>query len=150
MTPELTRDDVSMMILSAKKQSGMSWEGLAEEIGMSPVWTHAASTGMAAMPKEKAELLGQKFNLSADAIELLQEPPSKDWNRDVPTAPCIYRLYEICGVYGPTFKALVHEKFGDGIMSAIDFDMHVDRVEHPKGDRVKVTMTGKFLAYNTW
>ena len=66
------------------------------------------------------------------------------------TDPCIYRLYEIVGVYGPTLKALIQEKFGDGIMSAIDFDMSVTKVESPKGDRVKVEMSGKYLAYNAW
>ena len=68
----------------------------------------------------------------------------------IPTDPCIYRFYEIVGVYGPTLKALIQEKFGDGIMSAIDFDMQVTRVEHPKGDRVKVEMSGKYLGYNSW
>jgi cyanate lyase len=76
--------------------------------------------------------------------------PTKVWEQAVPTDPCIYRLYEIVAVYGPTMKALIQEEFGDGIMSAIDFDMSTSRVENPKGDRVKVEMSGKFLKYNTW
>lgn len=147
---ELTRDDVTMQILSAKRRGKHTWEGLAEKLGMSPIWTHSVATGMGAMPADKAETLGEVLGLAPESVALLQESPSKDWSRDIPTDPCIYRLYEIAGVFGPSFKALVHEKFGDGIMSAIDFDMHVSRVEHPKGDRVKVVMTGKYLPYNTW
>ncbi|SER64919.1 cyanate lyase [Tranquillimonas rosea] len=149
-TEDLSRDDVTLMALSAKKKSGLTWEDIAKEVGMSPVWTHAAATGMAGMPQDKAETLVRVLDLPAEAVDVLTECPSKDWSRDIPTDPCIYRLYEIAGVYGPSFKALVHEKFGDGIMSAIDFDMEVTRVEDPKGDRVKVEMTGKFLPYKQW
>ena len=81
---------------------------------------------------------------------MLEEYPTKIWEQAVPTDPCIYRLYEIVGVYGPTIKALIQEEFGDGIMSAIDFDMKITRVANPKGDRVKVEMSGKFLGYNSW
>jgi cyanate lyase len=80
----------------------------------------------------------------------LAESPTKNFAQTVPTDPCIYRFYEIVGVYGPTLKALIHEKFGDGIMSAIDFEMSVEREENPKGDRVKIEMSGKYLAYNAW
>ena len=149
-TEMLTKDDVTMMILSAKKQAGMTWEGIAERIGMSPVWTHSACMGMNAMPAEKADALVAALGLPQEATGLLQESPTKMWSQTVPTDPCIYRLYEIVGVYGPTLKALIHEKFGDGIMSAIDFDMSVTRVENPKGDRVKIEMSGKYLGYNTW
>lgn len=145
----MSRDDVMEAILRAKRMSGMTWEAIAESVGMSPIWTHAAATGMAAMPEEKAGALVSTLGLPDEAVALLQESPSKDWSRDIPTDPCIYRLYEIAGVFGPSFKALVHEKFGDGIMSAVDFDMQVSRVEDPKGDRVRVEMTGKYLAYKT-
>ena len=128
MTEMMTKEDATAMILSAKKQAGMTWEGIADKIGMSPVWTHSAAMGMNAFPPEKAKL----------------------WEQAVPTDPCIYRFYEIVGVYGPTLKALIQEKFGDGIMSAIDFDLSVTRVENPKGDRVKVEMSGKYLGYNSW
>ena len=146
----MTREDVTAAILSAKRQAGLTWEGIAERIGMSPVWTHSACMGMNAMPAEKADALVAALGLPQEATGLLPESPTKMWSQTVPTDPCIYRLYEIVGVYGPTLKALIHEKFGDGIMSAIDFDMSVTRVENPKGDRVKIEMSGKYLGYNTW
>jgi cyanate lyase len=90
------------------------------------------------------------LELPDEAVSVLMEYPTKVWDQAVSTDPCIYRLYEIVAVYGPTMKALIQEEFGDGIMSAIDFDMIISRVENPKGDRVKVEMTGKFLKYNTW
>ena len=147
---EMTKEDVTAMILSAKKQAGMTWEGIAEKIDMSPVWTHSACMGMNAFPPAKAEELVKVMGLPQEAASVLAESPTKIWEQAVPTDPCIYRFYEIVGVYGPTLKALIQEKFGDGIMSAIDFDMTVTRVEHPKGDRVKVEMSGKYLGYNTW
>lgn len=147
---DLTKEDVTAAILSAKKQAGMTWEGIAEKIGMSPIWTHSAAMGMNAFPPEKAALMVSTMGLPQGAEAVLCESPTKIWEQAVPTDPCIYRFYEIVGVYGPTLKAIIQEKFGDGIMSAIDFDMSVTRVEHPKGDRVKVEMSGKFLGYNSW
>lgn len=146
----MTKEDVTMMILSAKKQTGMTWEGIAEKIDMSPIWTHSACMGMNAFPKDKAEALVSVMGLPQEAASVLEEPPTKVWEQSVPTDPCIYRLYEIVGVYGPTIKALIEEKFGTGIMSAIDFDMQLTRVPHEKGDRVKLEMSGKYLAYNSW
>jgi len=148
--PMMTKDDVAAMALSAKKQSGMSWEDIAARIGMSPVWTHSALMGMNSMPKDAAEAAVSVLGLPQEAASVLMEPPTKTWEPGAPTDPLIYRLYEIVAVYGPTMKAIIQEKFGDGIMSAIDFDMHITRVEHPKGDRVKLEMTGKFLKYNEW
>ncbi|EDQ31818.1 cyanate hydratase [Hoeflea phototrophica DFL-43] len=150
MTKMMTKEDVTEMILSAKRTAGLTWEGIAEQIGMSPVWTHSAAMGMNAMPKDKADALASAMGLPQEASLVLQESPTKIWEQSVPTDPCIYRLYEIVGVYGPTIKALIHEKFGDGIMSAIDFDMQITRVENPKGDRVKIEMSGKYLGYNSW
>lgn len=150
MSEMMTKEDVTAMILSAKKTAGMTWEEIADKIGMSPVWTHSAAMGMNAMPMEKAEAMVSTMGLPQEAASVLAEFPTKIWEQAVPTDPCIYRLYEIVGVYGPTMKALIQEKFGDGIMSAIDFDMQITRVEHPKGDRVKVEMSGKFLGYNSW
>ncbi|MBV0913837.1 cyanase [Rhodobacteraceae bacterium ASV31] len=146
----MTKEDVTMMILSAKKTSGMTWEQIADKIGMSPVWTHSACMGMNAMPVDKAEALVGAMGLPQEAASVLAESPTKVWEQAVPTDPCIYRLYEIVGVYGPTIKALIQEKFGDGIMSAIDFDMQITRVENLKGDRVKIEMSGKYLGYNSW
>ncbi len=150
MTETMTKEDVTAMILSAKKQAGLTWEAIAAKIGMSPVWTHSAAMGMNAFPAEKAKLMVSTMGLPQEAESVLVESPTKIWEQAVPTDPCIYRFYEIVGVYGPTLKALIQEKFGDGIMSAIDFDMSVTRVENPKGDRVKVEMSGKYLGYNSW
>ena len=150
MTQTMTKEDVTAMILSAKKQAGLTWEEIAEKIGMSPVWTHSAAMGMNAFPAEKAKLMVSVMGLPQEAENLLIESPTKIWQQAVPTDPCIYRFYEIVGVYGPTLKALIQEKFGDGIMSAIDFDMSVTRVANPKGDRVKIEMSGKYLGYNSW
>lgn len=146
----MTKEDVTALILIAKKKQGLSWEAIAETIGMSPVFTHSACMGMNAFPLEKAEALVAALSLPSEAAEVLVESPMKEWAQTVPTDPCIYRFYEIVGVYGPTLKALIHEKFGDGIMSAIDFDMSVERIENPKGDRVEVKMSGKYLQYNAW
>ena len=146
----LTREDVTALILASKKAALQTWEGIAEAIGMSPVWTHSACMGMNAFPRDKADALVALLDLPEAAADLLVESPTKIWEQTVPTDPCIYRLYEIVGVYGPTIKALIHEKFGDGIMSAIDFDMSVTRVPNPKGDRVKIEMSGKYLGYNSW
>jgi cyanate lyase len=149
--PEMmTKEDVTAMILSAKKQAGLTWEEIAEKIGMSPVWTHSAAMGMNAFPPEKAAMMVKAMGLPQEAESVLAESPTKIWQQAVPTDPCIYRFYEIVGVYGPTLKALIQEEFGDGIMSAIDFDMSITRVANPKGDRVKVEMSGKFLGYNSW
>lgn len=137
-------------ILAAKTAKGMTWEQIAEAIGMSPVFTCSACMGMNSMPEGKAQELVSLLDLSPETVAMLTTPPSKDWNRDIPTDPCVYRLYEICGVYGETIKALIHEKFGDGIMSAIDFEMEIGKIESPKGDRVQLTMSGKYLAYNKW
>lgn len=146
----LTKEDVTALILAAKKRKRMKWEAIAESIGLSPVFTHSACMGMNSMPADKAAALVALLDLPAEAKEVLEEYPTKIWEQAVPTDPCIYRLYEIVGVYGPTMKALIQEEFGNGIMSAIDFDMVISRVPHPKGDRVKVEMTGKYLAYANW
>ncbi|MFW2544287.1 cyanase [Primorskyibacter sp. 2E107] len=146
----LTKEDVTALIIIARKKAGLTWTGIAAEIGMSPVFTHSACMGMNAFPLEKAEKLAALLSLPAEAAGVLAESPNKVFAQTVPTDPCIYRFYEIVGVYGPTLKALIHEEFGDGIMSAIDFDMSVTRVAHEKGDRVKVEMSGKYLQYNAW
>ncbi len=117
---------------------------------MSQVFTHSDCMGMNAFPADKAQALVAALDLPADAADLLSEPPTKIWSQAVPTDLCLYHLYEIVGVYGPTIKALIEEKFGTGIMSAIDFEMSVTRETNPKGDRVKREMPGKYLAYNAW
>ena len=149
-TPSLEKEDITAMIIAKKRELKLSWSGIAEAIVMSPVWTHSACMGMQAMPEEQAKALVELLELPDFATGILMESPTKVWDQTVPTDPCIYRLYEIVGVYGPTIKALIHEEFGDGIMSAIDFDMSVKRVPNPKGDRVKLEMSGKYLGYNSW
>jgi len=150
MTEMMSKEDVTAMILSAKKQAGLTWDEIAGKIGMSPVWTHSAAMGMNAFPADKAKLMVSVMGLPQEAESVLVESPTKIWEQAVPTDPCIYRFYEIVGVYGPTLKALIQEEFGDGIMSAIDFNLSVTREENPKGDRVKVEMSGKYLGYNSW
>ncbi|MFT6167981.1 MAG: cyanate lyase [Celeribacter sp.] len=144
------KEDVTVQIIEAKKKAGLTWDGIAKSIDMSPVFTHSACMGMNAFPTDKAQALASLLGLSDDAVSVLVESPTKVWEQAIPTDPCIYRFYEIVGVYGPTLKALIHEEFGDGIMSAIDFEMSVKRVENPKGDRVKIEMSGKYLQYNAW
>ena len=146
----MTKEDVTAMILTAKRQAGLTWEEIAAKIDMSPVWTHSAAMGMNAFPADKAAAMVTALGLPQEAASVLEESPTKIWEQAVPTDPCTYRFYEIVGVYGPTLKALIQEEFGDGIMSAIDFDMSVTRVPHEKGDRVKVEMSGKYLTYNAW
>jgi cyanate lyase len=145
-------DKVAMTeaIILAKESKSLTWEQIGEAIGMSPVWTTSACLGMNSMPKDSADTLCEFMGLSAEVSTALQQYPTKVWDQAVPTDPLIYRLYEIVGVYGPTLKAVIQEKFGDGIMSAIDFNMSVERKADPKGDRVVVTMDGKFLPYKAW
>ena len=150
ISPIMEKEDVTAMIIARKRERGLSWAAIAEAISMSPVWSHSAAMGMQAMPSDKAAALVEFLDLPLEAKLVLEESPTKIWEQTVPTDPCIYRLYEIVGIYGPTIKALIHEEFGDGIMSAIDFDMSISRLPSPKGDRVKVEMSGKFLNYNAW
>ena len=137
-------------VLSAKKQSGLSWEEIAGKVGISPVFLTSAALGMNSLKKDVADSLCEVLELSEEVSDALQKFPNKKWEQTVPTDPLIYRLYEVVGVYGETIKELVHEKFGDGIMSAIDFSMDIDKEEDPKGDRVVIKMNGKFLPYKSW
>jgi cyanate lyase len=117
---------------------------------MSPVFTTSAALGMNSLTEDKAFALCEILGLDKPVAEALQVCPKKAWDGAVPQDPLIYRLYEVVGVYGDTMKELIHEKFGDGIMSAIDFTMDIEKEENPKGDRVVVTMNGKFLPYKAW
>lgn len=146
----MNKELMTAKILEAKATKGVSWDALAKAVGMSPVWTTSACLGMNSMPEDKAFSVCETLGLDRDVASALQACPHKSWDQAVPQDPLIYRLYEIVGVYGDTLKELIHEEFGDGIMSAIDFSMHVAREENPKGDRVVVTMNGKFLPYKAW
>lgn len=146
----MKKEDVVEAIVLAKKAKGFSWEDIAGELGLGTVWVTSACLGMNSMPEEVAEKLYKLLELPAEAKSAMMEYPTKTWQESVPQDPLIYRLYEIVGVYGDTLKEVIQEKFGDGIMSAIDFSMDVEKEENPKGDRVVVTMNGKFLPYKTW
>lgn len=137
-------------ILAAKKTSGLSWEALSEKVGISPVFLTSACLGMNSLQKEPADTLCEVLSLPMQVSDALQAFPHKNWDKTVPTDPVLYRFYEAMCVYGDSMKAIIHEKFGDGIMSAIDFSMDIDKQEDPQGDRVVITMNGKFLPYKAW
>jgi cyanate lyase len=146
-----SRSEVTQMIVSAKVARGLKWSGIAERIGASKEWTTAACLGQMTFTKQQAEIAGEIFGLSDEAVAWLQIVPYKGaLPTAVPTDPLIYLWYEIVNVYGTTIKELIHEEFGDGIMSAIDFSMDIQREADPKGDRVKVLLSGKFLPYKTY
>ena len=124
---------------------------MAKKVGQSKEWTTAACLGQMQMTRKQAETVGKLFDLSSDAVLLLQTVPYKgSLPTAVPTDPLIYRFYELINVYGTTFKELIHEEFGDGIMSAIDYEMDMTRLPHEKGDRVKIVLSGKYLSYKTY
>jgi cyanate lyase len=138
-------------IVAAKLSKKLTWKELAEACGRSEVWTTSALLGQQSMSADEAATVGRLLGLTGEEITLLTVPPSKgSLGPDLSTDPLIYRFHEIIQVYGTTFKELIHEKMGDGIMSAIDFEMYIDKLPDPKGDRVKVTMHGKFLPYRKW
>ncbi|QIZ61777.1 cyanase [Acinetobacter indicus] len=145
------RQQVTDMILSAKVLNNIQWSSVAQEIGLSKEWVTAACLGQMALNKEQAEKIGQIFNLSDEAVAWLQIVPYKgSLPTSVPTDPLIYRWYEVVNVYGSTIKELIHEEFGDGIMSAIDFSMDIQRESHENSDRVNVVLSGKFLPYKSY
>jgi len=148
----MKREDVTEAILSAKRLKGLTWKEIGEKIGgMSPILVCAACMGQMKMTKEQATKAGKLFGLDKEAVLILQEVPYRGSLPQVPpTDPLIYRFYELVQVYGTTWKELIQEEFGDGIMSAIDFDMTMERLPDQKGDRVKLVMSGKFLSYKTY
>ena len=147
----MTREDVTDLIYSAKAQKGIKWADVAKKLKLSKEWTTAACLGQMTLTAAQAETIGKIFGLPKEAIKLLQVVPYKgSLPTAVPTDPLIYRWYEIVNVYGTTIKELIHEEFGDGIMSAIDFSMDIVREPDPKGDRVNVKLSGKFLPYKTY
>ena len=151
MCKKISRADVTEMVIMAKIKKGLSWSKISKAVGQSKEWTTAALLGQMLMTKSQAEAAGKILDLPEDAVRLLQEVPYKgSIPTKVPTDPLIYRWYEIVNVYGTTIKELIHEEFGDGIMSAIDFKMQVSREKDPHGDRVKVVMSGKYLPYKTY
>ncbi|MGH8750553.1 MAG: cyanase [Burkholderiales bacterium] len=147
----MTRMDVTEKIISVKIKKGLKWADIARKIGHSKEWTTAALLGQMTLTEEQAQTAGKLFGLNEEEMALLQVVPYKgSLGETVPTDPLIYRFYELIQVYGTTIKSLIHEEFGDGIMSAIDFSMDIQRQPDPKGDRVKIVLNGKFLPYKTY
>jgi cyanate lyase len=145
----MTREELTDTIRDRLAEKGMSLKAFAEAIGMSPVFATSAIMGQMALPEDAAALAAEILELP-EATMLAKIPSHGSLGMTVPTDPLIYRFYEITQVYGTTLKALIEDEFGDGIMSAIDFEMHVERIEDPKGDRVAVTMNGKFLPFKKY
>lgn len=145
------RLEVTEKIIATKVSKGLTWEKVAKEVGLSKEWVTAACLGQMTLNDEQANKVGGLFNLNENEIKWLKVVPYKG---SLPTAvssdPLIYRLYEVISVYGLTIKELIHEEFGDGIMSAIDFSMDIQRENNPAGDRVNILLSGKFLPYKTF
>ena len=147
----MKRIDVTEMIIEAKLKKGLKWSDIAQTVGHSKEWTTAAMLGQMTLSPDEAQKVGTLLELPEAAVALLQIPPYKGaLPTQVPTDPLIYRFYELIMVYGPSIKELIHEEFGDGIMSAIDFSMDIQREADPKGDRVKIVLNGKFLPYKVY
>lgn len=147
----MDRQLVTQKIISTKVAKNMRWADLAQQFGQSKEWTTAALLGQMTFNREQADKAQELFDLTDEEAAWLQIVPYKgSLPTAVPTDPLIYRWYEIVSVYGTTIKELIHEEFGDGIMSAIDFSMDIQREADPKGDRVQVVLSGKFLPYKSY
>lgn len=146
----MNKAEMKELILELKKEKGLSWSAIAEKAGLSDEYVCSACLGMNHLEKKEADAVAEILGMGDELSSALQDYPNKKWDQTVPTDPVIYRWYEIVGVYGETIKELIHEKFGDGIMSAIDFQMDIAKEENPAGDRVVVTLNGKFLPYKSW
>ena len=147
----MNRSDVTDLIIEAKVTKGIRWADVAGKVGKSKEWTTAACLGQMAFDAAGARAVMEIFGLPPEAEPWLRTVPYKgSLPTPVPTDPLIYRFYELVSIYGSTFKALIHEEFGDGIMSAIDFRMDLQREADPNGDRVCIEMSGKFLPYKTY
>ncbi len=147
----MNRNDITEKIIANKVSRGITWAQVAEKVGLSKEWVTALCLGQMTADAEQAKGLGEIFGLSEEEQKWLKVVPYKgSLPSQVPTDPLIYRWYEIVNVYGTTIKELIHEEFGDGIMSAIDFSMDISREPDPKGDRVNVVLSGKFLPYKSY
>jgi cyanate lyase len=148
----MTKKEMSDAVLSAKEAKGLTWAKLAEQVGLGEVWLASCGHGENCLDPDSAEKLAGALGLSPEVRAALVEPPLKGWTMEkaVPTDPLIYRFYEIVAIYGTTIKDVIQEKFGYGIMSAIDFKMEIEKEANPKGDRVVVKLNGKFLPYTKW
>jgi cyanate lyase len=144
----MRRDEVTAAVVAARLARSISWQELADAVGKPVVWVTAALLGQHPVERADAATLAALLGLPDEAVPVLTAVPMRGGlPTAVPTDPTIYRLYEVLQVYGPALKEVIHEQFGDGIMSAINFGVTVDRREHPGGDRVVLTLDGKFLKY---
>ncbi|MBD2046484.1 cyanase [Coleofasciculus sp. FACHB-64] len=146
----MTIPEITQILLAAKKEKGLSFADLEKVVGRDEVWIAAVMYRQASASEEEASKLLFALELDPNYAKELTEWPVKGLGPIVPTDPLIYRFYEIMQVYGMPLKSVIHDKFGDGIMSAIDFTLDVEKEEDPKGDRVKIIMSGKFLSYKKW
>lgn len=147
----MTRPEATELIVKAKKEKGLTWEAIAKAVGAHKIWVTSALLGQNSMSAEQAEKAIKVLGLGPEVATALSEFPMKGaLDADVPVDPLIYRFHEITQVYGTSIKEIIHEMFGDGIMSAIDFEMEIEKKSDPKGDRVVVTYNGKFLPYRKW
>jgi cyanate lyase len=144
----MDREDVTALMLDTIRDRELTFAAIADEIGRPKVWTAAAVFGQHPFDEESADKVAPLLDLPDEAKPVLRQIPTRGaLETAVPTDPTMYRLYEVLQVYGPAVKALIHEEFGDGIMSAISFNMDVEREPNEEGDRVRITMSGKFLPY---
>jgi cyanate lyase len=149
MLVTMTRNEITEQIVVARLAKGLTWQELADAIDRPVVWTTSALLGQHPIPAELGRVLVELLGLDESAVPLLAAVPIRAAQPTaVPTDPTIYRFYEALQVYGPALKELIHEQFGDGIMSAINFSVDLQKKPHPSGDRVVVTFDGKFLAYD--
>jgi len=146
----MTKIEMTETIIAAKLAKNLSWQAIADKLGVGVIWLTSACFGKNSMKKDIADKLCGVLDLAPEVGIALQAFPHKAWEKTVPQDPVVYRFYEIIGVYGDTIKEIIHEKFGDGIMSAIDFSMDISKEANPAGDRVVITMNGKFLPYKSW
>lgn len=147
----MTRKEATAAVLAAKQKKGLTWDEIAKAVGCHKVWVTSALLGQNSMGPDEAKKAGQVLGLTEEVTKALTEYPLKgSLDQTVPVDPLIYRFHEITQVYGTSMKEIIHEMFGDGIMSAIDFEIDIQRVADPKGDRVVVTYNGKFLPYRKW
>jgi cyanate lyase len=147
----MTKSTLTEIILAAKSAKKLTWSAIAQASGLSEVFTTSACLGENALDMPEATKVAALLDLGPDVVQALTELANKgEAAPTIPKEPLQYRLQEVIYVYGATIKALVEEKFGPGIMSAIDFTMDIEKVPDPKGDRVKITMNGKFLGYKKW
>ncbi len=147
------RSELTAAILEKKRAKNLTWQGIAAEIapGASPVFITAALLGQMTLTQDQSAAASRLLDLTPEQQALLNEPPYRgSLPSGPPTDPLIYRFHELIQVYGTTFKELIQEEFGDGIMSAIDFEMQLERQPDPRGDRVRITMSGKFLPYRRY